>query len=350
MEETNKKTELLVGLFLTCGLLMLGLLFLQFSAVRELFKDTYNITVPFADGSGIKQGTPVILGGSRIGKVSARPQLNPNFNGVIIPLEIYETISIPSDAKFGIATSGLLGDAYIEIRPTGSNINTYIEPNTTIGPEQVATTSGLGGLQDTALSVGKKVDIAIEDIRSAVADLRLSLKRINDGALSEQSSTELREAITSFNQLIKRLDQDTLGDKTSNDLKQAVTSFKNMATSLETSIKKLDPIIEKLDPAITKLDTTFEKTNDVLTSADNAIKTIDTSAKDIGNVAKNINQGNGLLPALLHDPALRQEFTNLISNLRQRGVLFYKDKSTEQNTTTPNPPRRRTTPATGTRR
>ncbi|TLD68200.1 MCE family protein [Phragmitibacter flavus] len=340
MEESNKKTEILVGVFLTFGLALIGLLFLQFSAVREIFKDTYSLTVPFADGTGIKAGTPVILGGSRVGKVSDRPRLNATFNGVIIPLEIYETVRIPTDAKFGIGTSGLLGDSYIEIRTSGANTGAFIEPGAAISEDQIAKAGGLGGLQDTALNVGKKVDLAIEDIQAAVADLRLSLKRINEGALSEQSSTDLREAIASFNKLVKRLDEDTLGDQTSKDLKDAVSSFKNMAASLEVTMKKLDPAIEKLD-------STFEKTDTLLGSADGAMKSIDGSAKAIGNVATDIRRGDGLLPALLHDETLKIEFRNLISNLRQRGVLFYKDKSGE---TEDAPARQRTTPATGTRR
>jgi len=341
MEESSKKTELLVGVFLTFGLVLLGLLILQFSAVRELFKDSYNLTVPFPDGTGIKVGTPVMLGGSRVGKVSDRPRLNEAFNGVIIPLEIYETVKIPVDAKFGIGTAGLLGDSYVEIRPTGAHTEEYIQPDTVISSDQIVSASGLGGLQDAALNVGKKVDVAIEDIRLAVADLRLSLKRINDGALSEQSSTDLRGAISSLNHLVKRLDEDTLGEKTSQDFKEAVTSFKNTAQSLEQSMKKLDPAIEKLDSA-------FGKTDTLLTSADTALKSIDTSAKAIGGVATDIRKGDGLLPALLHDESLRREFSNLISNLRQRGVLFYKDKSGDEEETRSSP-RPLRTPFGGTR-
>ena len=70
MEERDKKTELLVGMFLTLGLVMLGLLILQFGSIRELFKSSYAISVALPDGSGIREGSPVMLGGSRIGKVS----------------------------------------------------------------------------------------------------------------------------------------------------------------------------------------------------------------------------------------------------------------------------------------
>ena len=144
MDERDKKTELLVGLFLTIGLALLGLLVLQFGSVREYFKDTYEITVPFPDGTGIKAGTPVMLGGSKIGKVPRMPQLNAQFNGVIIPLEIYHDKRIPADAKFAIGTAGLLGDSFIEISPTGAPTGAYIEPGASLPKDNVSSGGGLG--------------------------------------------------------------------------------------------------------------------------------------------------------------------------------------------------------------
>lgn len=338
MEERDKKTELLVGLFLTVGLLLLGLLVLQFSSVRELFKDTYSLTVPFPDGSGIKVGTPVMLGGSRVGKVSSKPVLNEKFDGVIIQLEIYETVKITTDSKFGIGTSGLLGDSYIEIRPSGAHTETYIEPNAVVSEANIAGSSGLGGLQDTAKDIGKKVDVAIDDIRGAVADLRLSLKRINEGALSEQSSTDLKSTISHLNAMVVRMDEKTLNEETSQNLKDAVASFKNAAVALESSMKKLDPTIAKLDSAVGNADTLIQ-------GANKAMGSIDTSAKAIADVAVDLRKGKGVLPALLHDEAMKNEVKSLISNLRQRGILFYKDRSPAGEGTA-EAPARRTVPRT----
>jgi phospholipid/cholesterol/gamma-HCH transport system substrate-binding protein len=84
MIDSDKKTEMLVGLFLFVGLLLLGGLILQFGRVREVFKDTYHLRVAFANASGIKEGSPVFLGGSRVGKVDKKPALNETFTGVII--------------------------------------------------------------------------------------------------------------------------------------------------------------------------------------------------------------------------------------------------------------------------
>jgi phospholipid/cholesterol/gamma-HCH transport system substrate-binding protein len=325
MEERDKKTELLVGLFLFFGLLLLGLLVLQFGSVKELFKGTYLITVSFPDGTGIKDGTPVMLGGSKIGKVTGKPMLNATFTGVVIPLDIYHTAKIPADAKFSIGTAGLLGDSYIEIRPTGVDTGKYLEPNAAVVGSPA---SGLSGLQDTAKDLSKKVDVALVDIQLAITDLRTTLGKINNGVLSDQNVGEIKSIISHFNQTVTRLDERTFNEETSNHVKAAVASFKNAAKSLEDTAGKLEPTFAKIDKAA-------DKAEGVMTSADSAMKSIDESAAAIGKVANDLRKGNGLLPALMYDDSLKTEFKQLISNLRQRGVLFYKDKTVEEAPTPP---------------
>ena len=352
MDERDKKTELLVGLFLTVGLGVLGVLILQFGSVRELFKDTYEITVPFPDATGVKTGTPVMLGGSRIGKVPRMPQLNDQFNGVIIPLEIYHDKRIPADAEFAIGTAGLLGDAFIEISPTGANTIAYIEPGARLPDTNVKKASGLGALQNTAQDIGKKVDVAIEDIRDAVADLRVSLKKINDGALSDKTLADLRESVEHFNNTMKRMDEKVLGDENAAnlksaiaDIKEAAAGFKNSSKNVEESTKKLGSMFDKLDPAIEKIDK-------VVTNADAAVKSIKTGADNFSVVTKKLTTGEGLFPALLNDRELKADFKAAFSdfkavagNVKKSGFLFYKnlsdkekEKQEQQKQEAPRPP------------
>ena len=42
-----------------------------------------------------------------------------------------------------------------------------------------------------------------------------------------------------------------------------------------------------------------------------------------------MSEGEGLLPQLIHDPALKVEFANLIQNLRRHGVIWYKDSASK---------------------
>ncbi len=330
MEERSKKTELLVGLFLTFGLALLGFLILQFGSVKELLKNTYSVTVPFPDGTGIKDDTPVMLGGSRIGKVAKKPVLNAEFNGVIIYLEIFQDVRIPTDAKFGIGTAGLLGDSFIEIRPSGSGTRTYIEDGAVIPSAQVEKASGLGGLQATADQLSKQVDETLVDLRATLGDLRLSLKRINDGALSETSMNEVKDTITHLNTMMTRLDEKTFGDETTQDVKDAVASFKSAAKALEDTAKKLEPTFGKVDSVVAKADSMMTKADSAVDTAKQALKSIDNGATALTRVATDVRTGDGLLAALIKDPALKADFKALIANLRQRGVLFYKDKGSTE--------------------
>lgn len=334
MEERDKKTELMVGLFLFVGLVMLGLLILQFGSVRELFKSTYEITVSFPDGTGIKEGTPIMLGGSKIGKVPRKPVLNETFNGVIIPLEVYQHIKVPSDAKFSIGTSGLLGDSYIEIRPTGKETTTYIEAGAKL---KGSPSGGLGALQSSAEEISKKVDLAVEDMRSLIADLKVSVKKINDGALSDKGMEDFKGSLAHLHSVMTRLDEKTLSDETSKDVKDAVASFKDAAKSLKESIEKLSPTFTKVDGVVVKLDGVVAKADTVMVSANEAMKSIDESADTLGKAARDIQKGEGLLPALIHDADLKQNFKMLISNMRERGILFYKDEASKAQAPRPGP-------------
>ena len=337
MEERDKKTELLVGLFLTIGLLLIALLVLQFGSVRELFKTSYEIIVPFPDGTGIRDGTPVRLGGSKVGKVPRQPVLDADFKGVLITLEIYDSVKIPKDAKFGIGTAGLLGDSFIEIRTTGSKEQSYIEAGTQLPKENVVGATGLGALQDSAKDLGKQAEEVLAEIKLAVKDLRVSLDKVNGKALGDDNMKELKESFAHLNSVLKRLDEKTLGEETSKDVKEAVASFKAAAKSMEDAAKKFDPIVTKLDSASGKIESAAGKADTVMGNADKAIKSIDEAAVSLGKVGTDLRKGEGLLPALIHDRTLKNEFSMLISNLRQKGILWYKDKAGEQQPRQPQP-------------
>lgn len=324
MDERDKKTELLVGLFLTIGLLFLGMLILQFGSVQELFKDTYTLTVPFSDGSGVKQDTPVLFGGLKIGKVPRLPQHDATYTGVIVTLEIYNTEKIPTDARFSIGTSGLLGDSFVEIRSGSPDTKTYYADGAVVPKDSVAQSSGLGALQDTAKDLGKKVDVAVEDLRAVIADLRTSLKRINEGLLTEKSVADLKSTFTHLNSVTTRLDEKTFSEETSADVKEAVAALKETARIMEAAAKKLDPVLTKLDHAAGTAE-------GMMGSADKAMKSLEGTTTAL-------RKGDGLLPALIYDRNLRNEFSMLITNLRQRGVLWYKDKAGEEHPEAAKPP------------
>jgi phospholipid/cholesterol/gamma-HCH transport system substrate-binding protein len=324
----SRKQEFLVGLFLLFGLLMVGVIVLQFGRVQEAFRDTYRLKVTFPNAPGIKNSSPIYLGGSRIGRVHGNPLLKKDSSGVIVELEIYQDKLIPIDATFNVGTVGLMGDALIDIKikETGQPITEFYSFNhkeIIVG----SSASGLAGLQDSAESVAAKVDKAIDDLRAVLVDVQAVAKRVNEETLTEHVAQDFRSSMEHLKNTMTRVDEQVLGAQNTETLTSAINSvneaaenFKKAAANLEGSSTKIDSLIEKLDSPVAKLDKVMDNANQTLDS-------IRKGADDFAGVARSIRTGPGLMAALLSDPELKSEFSDLISNLKRRGFVFYRDVS-----------------------
>ncbi|MES2598113.1 MAG: MlaD family protein [Verrucomicrobiota bacterium] len=327
--DSNRKTEMLVGLFVFVGLLLLGGLVLQFGRVREVFKDTYTLHVAFPNASGIKDGSPVFLGGSRVGKVKDKPRLNATFTGVIIDIELYKEVMVPADATISIGSAGLMGDALVEIKPTGKATDKFIPhdfPEIITGNQS----GGLSDLQGQAEKVAKKVDVVLDDVREALAEMKGSLEKINKGALGDPTINDFKKSIEHLHHTMERVDEKVFGDEntaqlkaTLADLKDAAASFKSSSKNLDEATKKIGPMFDKLDPAIAKADK-------VMANADEALVSIKKAADSFALAARNITTGKGLLGSLIHDASLKDEFSGLISNIKRNGIIFYRDSAEKE--------------------
>src|SRR5438309_10355865 len=122
--------EFKVGLFVLVGLAVLAALVVEFGRVGEGFKTFYNLTVNFPDASGLLKGSDVLMAGAKVGRVSGGPRLNPNGEGVLVPLRIYGFVKIPLGSKFVVGSSGLLGDRYVSVwQPPRDQITDYFHPD-----------------------------------------------------------------------------------------------------------------------------------------------------------------------------------------------------------------------------
>jgi len=331
---SHRKTDILVGMFLFVGLLLLGALILQFGSLRSYFRDSYVLKVAFPKASGIKEGSPVYLGGSKIGKVLYHPRLNDTYSGVIIDLEIFDSVEIPMESAIAIGSDGLMGDAMIEIQPSEKEAKEFV-PHDYKKIIKGQAGGGLSDLQTQAEQVGKKVDLVLDDVRTALVDIKGAMEKINKGALSDATIDDFKQSMEHLNKTMTRVDDKVLGEDNANnlkaalaDLKDASASFKSSAKNVEESTKRLGPMFDKLDPAIGKVDK-------VMTTADDSLQSIKKAADSFALAAKNITTGKGLLGALTNDAELKTEFKDLISNLKRNGVIFYKNSADKERSESP---------------
>src|ERR1051326_6402945 len=274
MNRHERGLEFKVGIFVFVGLVMLGALVVQFGRLGEGFKTYYTVTVSFNDASGLLKGTDVLLAGARIGKVAGGPKLLKEGGAVAVPLKIYDYIKIPEGTKFTVGSSGLLGDRFVNVIMPSGQPKAYLPPNAFVNG---ARETGIGDLT-------REGGALVNDLRGTVQKIDTTMTRINQDTLSAQNMENLKASMEHLNQA---------------------------TSALAESSKKVDGVIEQADST--------------MASANKAMDSLQTAIADTRKVLRNATQGQGLVATLLNDQTLANDLHALITNLREHGVLFYRD-------------------------
>lgn len=283
MEQQDRGLELKVGIFVAVGLAILAALVVQFGRLGEGFKTYYDLTVHFADASGLLKGSDVLMGGAKIGRVSGQPRLVRNERGVDVPLRIYDFAQIPAGTSFTVGSSGLLGDRFVQVTPP-------------VGPPKgyVAKGARIEGTREKGISdLTNEGGALVKDLRGAVAKIDTAVSRLNDQALSPANMEHLKETFANLSKT---------------------------TAALSDSSKKIDGVIEKAAATLGSAQAAADK---VQLAVGDARQTL----QGAGKVMEEARTGDGLLALLLNNEDVANNLRALISNLRSHGVLFYRDSA-----------------------
>ncbi len=326
MKHENKRTEILVGAFLLFGMLLLAGLIVRFSSLREFFRDSDRYSLLFDDSSGLTMTAPVRLGGSRIGNVAKAPRLTPEGRS-IIDISVYrdERFRIPRGSRIIIAKEGLLGDAYISIERPRDVSGGFYEPGETI---EGSSTTGLDALQESAGKISVDVAELVKELREGTQKFNAAIARFDTQVLSQENTDSIKNSLTSLNQALTKLDEQVLSQENTANIKDTISSLRATSESLAKQAERIEPLLAKGDAAMAK----FGQAADSFKETGSAFK---SAAEKAGKTFGEASDGDGLLAAILNDPQLRDDFKSLIANLRSRGVIFYKDRPKEDESSGP---------------
>jgi phospholipid/cholesterol/gamma-HCH transport system substrate-binding protein len=303
VSEPGKRTELLVGIFIFIGLALLGALILQFGRFEKLRTNNYNLTVVFDDASGLIRGSEVRMGGARIGRVSETPQLNEEVK-VEVEVEISDRIRIPEGSLFQITSASLLGDKLIVITPPQHPTGLMIEPDA-IQNNAVAVTEDVIRILAAAESTLGKVDEAILDIRGASMQLQEAMTKVNQSILADENLANIDAAI--------------------DNLAAASQGWKNISGDLEPALAEFRSAVQAIEGAAGRADETISELRPTLERMPRAVDSISEAATKAGNAIEDIQAGDGLLGTLTRDESVSTDARDFIRNLRQHGILRYRD-------------------------
>ncbi len=305
MKNDSRGIEWKVGLFMLIGLGLIAGMAIQFGKLGQGLKKYYMITAEFQNASGLLKGADVYMAGARVGFTADAPQLIEKRFAVKVVLKIKEGVKIPRGSSILIGSSGFLGDAFVGINPPA---NPNLNDNLKNGDYVIGTR--LDGFGDLAV---KGADV-MEELKKRLQELEAPIKDIRERVLSDTNLKAIDETFSSLSELTRDLKGSVKGiDDVITKAKEAVDAVKETVGSVKAPIAKIDAAAADLKVTLTS----------IKSAANSADRALDSARVLIGKA----NTGKGALGMLLADKETGDNLKALIQNLREHGILWYKNKA-----------------------
>ena len=315
------KPETWVGIFLIAGILMILGVILGFGGLKTTKEQTYPINIIFKDSAGLIKDSQIRLGGVSVGKVTKAPELLPSGNEVMLEASIQRGVKIQVGSVFRIDMQNILGDKYIEIVPPSPPTDQYIQPHETI----------LGQAESDISKLKNNAVVASEEILAI-------LKRI------EKNSGNIDEALLNISEAAKGLSQTTKIINESLLDKENLQYVKGVLMNMDKTGKELPGLMEETRTSVAAMKETIRNARKIIDGVESRLEGLDPAIKEIpstltalrkasdhiASVTADARKNQGFLGLLLYDARFRANAQEFIRNLRDYGILRYRNPNEPQ--------------------
>lgn len=310
MTNESRGIEWKVGVFMLIGLTVIAFMAVKFGKLSQGLKKYYNIAAEFPNASGLLKGADVYMAGARVGFTADAPELIEGRYAVQVMLKLKDGVKIPRASTFLISSSGFLGDAFVSINPpTDPDLNDILKDGEFVKGTRM---EGLGDL------TAKGGDV-MDELKKRLKELEAPIKDIRERVLAEKNLKSIDETFASLAEISSGFKSSMKGlDEVITKAKEAVEIVKQDAAAAKAPIEKLDGVMKKLDDAAGDIKTTLAEIR-------NAASTVSKTFEATRTLVNKANAGQGALGMLLGDKETAENLKALIRNLRERGILFYKN-------------------------
>lgn len=288
---SKSRLELKVGLFVFFGLVLAGLLLLQFNKGASLFRPTYTLNLVTENAGGLKPRAGVLMSGVQIGSVD-RINLALDGKSVTIVLKIYKEFVIRDDARFAIEQSGFLGDNFVAIDPLENRGKPFENEGTATALEPF-----------NLLEVARSAAGFIERMDSAATKLDGAISDIRRQALNEQTLTNLAATVTTMRAASEKAmaTVDEINNLLLTNGPIVSVSASNIAATsdeLRAFARSLNGILATNQPGIA-----------------GSVRNIEASTVLLKDILADAHSGKGLAGALLHNEQVAADVSAIVNNL-----------------------------------
>lgn len=249
MFEFPKRSLLLTLLFFVGGVAVTA--YLIFAVLKTGEYRGYSLKLVVRSAEGLGEGSPVVLSGVQVGKIS-KVYLSQDGKNAILLVQIKRNIKITKDANFSIKMKGVLGDRYISIIQGESN--EYFKDGDVVILEKDS--SELSRITEDIEELSKNFSKTLEEIRNLAKNINSFFDELKDEKVAGHLGDALRNSSSAV-QEIKYLVEDVRN--TVRKIDNIIEDFRDPAKKFSGDITKISDNIKELSEKLNKVASSLEK-------------------------------------------------------------------------------------------
>ena len=277
--------EAKVGAFTVGGLMLLGGATAGLGGLNFGSDDNYIVYAGFKQVVGLMPQSDVRLSGVLVGKVV---QIANEGTGVTVTMKIEPEVKIPKQSTVSVASSGVMGDKFINFQPSVDN-GEYIENGAYLyGTDE----AGMEAMFEGMTKVVGQVEVLLETVQSIIGDDTFKKSVVEMSANMRESTEHINNMTGTFEKLAN--DNEALFNNMIQEMNGAVAGMNQTMANVEHMTANLDKFAG--DP---------QTAENLKTTLDNIAKT----SKSVESMANNMNKFAG-------DPQVAEDSKATVSNAR----------------------------------
>ena len=302
--------ETKVGIFVILGFFMVALTTTVFGNVDLYSMEGKTVYFRLNDATGIREGTPIMYKGIKVGEVQDVTMKN---NEIISKVIVYHEFEIPDNVRFNVKQSGFVGQRYVEF-----------EADPTIQSKSpLQNNYEYDGRQNSA-----NMDAVMAKLNDVAAEMTTLLKSFNEVITTDESKNALQDSISN----LKDITESVKNIVATNDknIQEVIDNAKNMTDMIEriiaknenqlnSSISNIAEISETLKAFTASVDKLVANNqgniDDSLKNLKEITDKVNTTMDEIETITKDINEGKGTLGLLINDEETKKDVKNVVSKM-----------------------------------
>ena len=305
MDASENRKAIIVGIFLTLGLVVFILGVLTLGSADKTFSKSVHVSAVFDDVQGLKKGNAVWFSGVKVGNISEVKFVGPQQVSVKMTVVNDALPYIHQDAFVKIGSDGLIGNKLIVIEG-GTPQAPVVQDGTLLHTEKITTT-------DDML---KTLQANSENLLAITKDFKTLSHQILQGkgtvgALLADSTMgmQLRSAMR--------------------NLQATTQSAMLMATQLDNFSKKLNTKGGLADNLLTDT-ATFNRIRASVLQLQKAAANANTLVENLNTASKKLTTTDNALGVLLNDPKGAEQVRSTLNNLQRGSITLNEDLEAAQ--------------------